>query len=495
MVPAAQIVSVAVPGVHLLVLLALRPRASRWFATVAGLLLLTATAAAFGLYDSLRLVANRPAVAALAAALAVAYSWRAAALMLLGAVLVAVLGDHPLADGLVGLAAGSVCGLAALLLRKRLPAGQERRYAYAATALALAAAALAAPRLLVTSGTFWTAQEMSILPALTLATVVAAALLGVAAYGAAGPPAPAPAGSPPQPAHGGTTDRLSAIATAVGLVVAVTALSGTIGNVPPPVGAVPGCEGVQIHSVPFLGETPPDGANARAAATSISEQRQRLGGHCSVGVLGYCRGEPLYDTHYPVRDSRWYVLPHGLGLVSSTALLDLSAASTLKPVPCPGQLAPTGIADLVVEPDTAEVGGNDLPVLDIGATALDATNVGVAVHRPAFPPNARFRQLLLDSKPLDGATVPYDFTGDAKIVPGNTSVVVAATVCLAAGVPEPDGKALFMQVELPLAGHPFSAEPVDPPAGTRDLLLQAACRYQVDEGIPVNPATYPPDGL
>lgn len=334
----------------------------------------------------------------------------------------------------------------------------------------LTVAALCGPRLLVTSGRWWTVASTSLLPGLGLLAVVAAVLLGVPAY--------------QRLSRERSSDRVGTIAAAVGLAVATTALSNSVAVVPPAVGAVAGCRGVQVHSVPFLAETPDGGANARRGPSSISDQLQRLGSACAVGVLGYCRGEALYDLRFPVRDGRWYVLPHGLGLVSSTAVLDLSPLRNLHHIGCPAEVPSSSPS----APRVRQAGG----VLDISVDDPGAANTGVAIFRPAFPPDAQYRQILLDTKPLDGVRVPYNFSGDVRLFPRTSRVLLAVTSCIAAGVP--DGRAGFYSLQLPVAGKRLSSAPTRVP-GRVAQLLQSACRYQAGEGIPVVPSSPPRDGL
>lgn len=330
--------------------------------------------------------------------------------------------------------------------------------------------ALAGPRLLVTSGRVWRASQVALLPALTLSAVILAAVFGLVGYARTHP-------------KGSSSDQLASIAAAVAVVVAVTTLSEATSNAPLPVGAVAGCQGVQVHHVPFLAETPDTGANARSGPTDLSSQLQRLGESCSVGILGYCRGVPLYDLPVPVRDARWYVLPHHQGLISSTAVRDLSPLSNLRLLHCSGDTGPANVTGFTVR----AVG----PELTISVTSLAAANVGVSVYRPAFPPVTRFRQLLLDTKPLDGAQTTYGFQSDAAIVPGDADVIIAATACLAVDVP--DGRALFDDIGLPLRGRKFAATRITlaPASPLAQGLLHAACRYQLGEGIPVVPAKPP----
>lgn len=474
----------------------LRPadRARAYATAVAAGIALAGLAAALEPADAVGLLGHRATLAAYAAAVVGTASRLGGAALLAAAVAVGLLGDESVVQIAAGAgAAAASVGVAWSALRRR-PLAAAASTGLILTAAALTVAALAGPRLLVTSGRFWTSQQIAILPALTLGTVLLAACFGVAGYGARRPrtSTAGPAGGKGT-ADGSAPDRLAAVATAVGLVVAVTALSSSIGNVPPPAGAVPGCPGVQVHAVPFLAKTPPDGANVRSGPSSITPQMQRLGGGCSVGVLGFCRGEPLYDLRYPVRDSRWYVLPHGMGLISSTAVLDLSAASSLRPLDCPGQVPAAGVDRLRVAPAVDGEGPNAQPVLMFTAAAPAATNLGVAIYRPTFPVSDRFRQILLDTKPLDGAQVAYGYTGDAAIVRSHTSVIVVATPCLAAGVP--DGEPVFQVVRLPVNGQQLKANAAEPDQDVRTKLLAAACRYQFGEGIPVVPAQLPTDGL
>ena len=94
-----------------------------------------------------------------------------------------------------------------------------------------------------------------------------------------------------------------------------------------------------------------------------------------------------------------------------------------------------------------------------------APNTGVSIYRPAFPADSQYRQILLDTKPLDGIKVQYNFSGDVKLMPKTSRIVLAATTCLAAGVP--DGTPLYYSVQLPVQKKKFSITPMKPSPKTK----------------------------
>lgn len=327
------------------------------------------------------------------------------------------------------------------------------------------------PRLLVTSGTAWSPGQLQWV---YVGTVIAALIVTFLAYFTFTQWRKLLGRDP-----GSSGDGLAPLGVITAVLVAVLAIAHQLASVPVGKTSRPTCTGVQVHHVPYVAATFGTGLNVRSGPGLKFLQIARFDARCTIGAMGYCRGEPIFDTLLPVRDDRWLILPHREGYVSAAAVFGLTAEDSLPDIGCRGELPATPVTSLNV----TTMGSTPYSPLRLTAVSQDAPNVGIALLRPAFQGEARFRQLVLDVDPrLDRTAVTYLPALDHDVVSAQRVVYAVAVPCRAAGIPaEPqDAQLVGIDVKTGIA-RPLKIRPTE---YLKDL-LRTACRYASGDPIPI----------
>jgi transcriptional regulator with XRE-family HTH domain len=202
------------------------------------------------------------------------------------------------------------------------------------------------------------------------------------------------------------------LAAVLALVLLGAGTAWGVGRGRPEPAAVPGCPAVAGGAL-FTATTYGSGAKVRQGPARAQPELYAIPAGCTVGLTGFCLGEPILDATAGTPDVRWFMVAGG-GMLAS-AIVHGNPPDGTGLSRCPGDRnQPTEISLRVTE----EAGR-----ITLNATGSGVDVVGYAAYHPdpAVPDGPpAWHQIALTAR---GATVPWQR-------PAGTAPVVAAVACL-----------------------------------------------------------------
>jgi hypothetical protein len=225
-----------------------------------------------------------------------------------------------------------------------------------------------------------------------------------------------------------------AILTAIGAVLITAGAAIDWDQVlaagPPPDGALVDCpERAEGSFDGVVAPTELGYAHLRDEANLYSTVLLRYPPGCELALDGYCLGEPKDDWRFDTQDPVWFRVAaeredgEPADFIAS-ADLKAGPGSSVKEVPCPGQIPDPGRPEI-----TAPLGDRlDGPV-EFAAAVPGAIQVGFAVHYDDAPgprSAATWHQIGVDLDTGDGITMQWD----SRSVPGQSGHRAAAVTLM-----------------------------------------------------------------
>jgi hypothetical protein len=292
--------------------------------------------------------------------------------------------------------------------------------------------------------------------------------------------------SEPPPAE--RTDRISRLNLIAGTITALVASVSLLLPASPSSAAETPCRGAPLRGASSVATTQSFGANARSGPGESFEQVYRFSGDCSIGVVGYCLGEPTNNAFFKGwTDNRWLVVPRHRGwlhvvaatlsgepdvdrFVAAGVVFAQSPDGSLRRLDhdhCgPGDSAAPGAVSLKVTKQAADI--------VLTAHADRAPNIGFALWLGSEDTTGHaFRQIVAGD--ISSARWKPQTTAAAIHVP--TVVTVLAQPCLAPSIPSDDTTGAIRRFTLLPNGEVTQAGGAALlPDQIRDRLVRTACQ-------------------
>ncbi|WP_131803177.1 hypothetical protein [Parafrankia colletiae] len=226
----------------------------------------------------------------------------------------------------------------------------------------------------------------------------------------------------------------------------------------------------------FSGTTYGNGANVRSGARLDRPLLNTVAPDCAVGFIGFCVGEKVFDSTAGIPDARWFILPHGDGVVAS-AVIHGNPPSNIHPSECPdSHPAPSEISLKVAvipeDPLSAALQVHGPHVQIVGFAAYYA-------EEPDSPSIRRWHQIGFTGEASPLFTVDWH-PGQLRLpVEPGERVPVAAVACLGGGSPTHVAHIAVLHAPGPTA--PAELTPLPTPLSAQDdeNARQVACRYPI----------------
>lgn len=226
----------------------------------------------------------------------------------------------------------------------------------------------------------------------------------------------------------------------------------------------PSCPAVPPKPL-FTGTTYNAGAHVRSGASRDDSVLTTIPPECTVGFVGYCIGEKVYDNTAGTPDVRWFMVAGG-GVVSSAVIHGNPPRGT-PPSECPN--ARPAPSELVF---SARRAGADALTLHATARELDVVGFTVSTGTdPANPEVRTWRQVgLIDVRDrAAGGTAQWTLD---RTRPVRVPIVLVAAACL--GGDTPTGLIVARQVD---PANLARAVPVTLDQAQATAAARSACRY------------------
>lgn len=272
---------------------------------------------------------------------------------------------------------------------------------------------------------------------LTRLTLIAAALVAVAlatvfhawrvAHGA--------------PVSQGGPDGAAALAALVAIAVALYSVLQLVFPSTPHQAAAAACRGVPLNNARALAQTTSLGANARTGAGSAYPTIDRFGSNCTIGVDGYCVGEPNTNSLTQLPDQRWLLVHDKHELVSAAVLRIQSPQSALGGAPA----ASCSQYDGSTGPKTLTWRATAAPKNEVvlHATAPGALLIGFAVAYSPVQAGGEYPYVNVGYySPVPGyvsaaSEATWKLINTPVLLHGTAKIIVAGEACYADDIPAP----------------------------------------------------------